>query len=77
MSLCQYKNIFGAPGTGVHSYRLFGVAIFDVISTFILALVLNYFIKTNYFVVLIFCFCLGIIMHKLFCVETTIGKIVK
>jgi len=77
MSLCKYKNILGAPGTGVHSYRLFGVAIVDVIMTFILAWVLNLFIKTNYFVVLIFCFCLGIILHKLFCVETTIGKIVK
>ena len=25
--LCQYKNIFGEINTGVHSYRLFNIAI--------------------------------------------------
>jgi len=77
MSLCKYKNILGEPGKGIHSFRIFNIAVVDVLLTFVLAFVINLFIKTNYFIVLIFCFCLGIILHKLFCVDTTIGKLLK
>jgi hypothetical protein len=77
MNLCKYKNVLGEPGKGVHSIRLFGVAIVDVIMTFILAWVINLFVKTNYLVVLLFCFSLGIILHKIFCVDTTIGNLLK
>jgi len=77
MSLCKYKNILGEPGKGIHSFRIFNIAVVDVLLTFVLAFVINLFIKTNYFIVLIFCFCLGIILHKLNCVDTTIGKLLK
>jgi hypothetical protein len=77
MNLCKYKNILGEPGKGVHSVRLFGVAVVDVILTFVLAWVINSFVKTNYFVVLVFCFSLGIILHQIFCVDTTIAKWLK
>jgi len=33
MSLCKYKNYFGEPGKGVHSYRIFNIAMVDVIQT--------------------------------------------
>jgi hypothetical protein len=33
MSLSQYRDIFGAPGTGVHSYKILGVAIADLAAT--------------------------------------------
>ena len=33
MSLCEYKDYFGALGKGVHSYRIFNFAIVDVIMT--------------------------------------------
>ena len=39
MSLCKYKNIFGEPNTGIHSVRIFNIAIFDVISTIIVGVV--------------------------------------
>uniref|UniRef100_A0A6C0I8R7 Uncharacterized protein n=1 Tax=viral metagenome TaxID=1070528 RepID=A0A6C0I8R7_9ZZZZ len=74
MSLCKYANILGEPGKGIHSIRLFNIAVVDVLATFLLAGVINHFVKANYFVVLILCFLLGIILHELFCVETTIGK---
>ena len=32
-SLKQYKDIFGKPNEGVHSYRLFDVAIVDLLLT--------------------------------------------
>jgi len=80
MGFCEYKNILGEPGTGVHSIRLFNIAVVDVLLTFLLAWGINFLIKGNiqmYFIVLAFCFILGIIVHRLFCVETTIGKYLK
>jgi hypothetical protein len=80
MGLCEYKNILGAPGTGVHSIRLFNIAVFDVLLTFVLAWGINALIGGNfktYFIVLIFSFCLGIALHDLFCVNTTIGNYLK
>ena len=78
MNLCKYKNILGEPGKGIHSIRLFGVSVIDVLLTFLLAFVINYFIGGNfkmYLIVLIFSFSLGIILHEIFCVKTTIGKL--
>ena len=73
--LCQYKDILGKPGQGIHSYRIFNIAIVDVLLTIIGAYVIYlFFPKINYFVILILFFILGIILHKIFCVRTTIDK---
>lgn len=77
MGKCAWKNLLGESGKGIHSFRFMNVAIVDVLLTFVLAFVINHFVKTNYFVVLLFCFSLGIILHKLFCVTTTVGNILK
>ena len=70
---CPFANLFGAPRTGIHSIRIFDIAIIDVLFTCILA----YFTKGNhkYFLVLLFWFIIGIILHKLFCVDTKIDSI--
>jgi hypothetical protein len=75
-NFCNYKDIFGKPKTGAHSYRLFNIAIVDTVLTICLAYVLKRYIFTNYHfvVVLIGCFLLGIFLHRLFCVRTTIDK---
>lgn len=77
--LGRYKNIFGEPGKGVHSYRIFNLAIVDVVSTFLLSLFIWSFFKNktfnNYLYITIFCFFLGIVMHRLFQVRTTVDKI--
>ncbi len=75
MSLCKYKDALGHPGKGIHSYRFMGVAIADVIMTIIGALILSFLIKKSFLLVLIFLFILGIILHRLFCVRTTIDKL--
>jgi hypothetical protein len=75
MDLCQYKNILGEPDKGIHSYRFMGVAIADVILTFIGAFLISYFNKFSFIYTLICLFLLGIILHKIFCVRTTIDKI--
>ena len=73
MSLCKYANMFGAPNTGVHhSFRLNNVAMVDVISTVIGAAAISYFTKASFVYVLLFLFLLGIILHRLFCVRTTV-----
>ncbi len=81
--LCVYKDIFGVPGTGLHSYRIMNIAVVDVLSTLILAFVIHQFILENWldihwisiWWVIIVCFLAGILAHRLFCVRTTIDKL--
>jgi hypothetical protein len=75
--LCQYSEILGKIKEGAHKYRLFDLAIFDVIMTFIGAYFLQkvFFKKYEYYEVLLGLFILGIILHRLFCVRTTIDKL--
>ena len=72
MGTCPFKNLLGASGTGIHSIRIFNIAIVDVLLTFVLA----YFTKGkhNFWKVLLFWFIAGIIIHLIFCVNTTIGR---
>ena len=76
MSLCKYSNIFGAPNTGVHSYRIFDIAIVDLGLTIVLAFGLSFYLDTNFILTLIVILILGIIMHKIFCVNTTLNKLI-
>jgi hypothetical protein len=75
MSLCKYKNIFGEENTGVHQYRIFDIAIIDVLCTIILAYIITKIYNFNFSNTLIIVFIIGILMHKLFCVRTTIDKV--
>lgn len=76
MRLCQFKNVFGEPGKGLHNIRLFDIAIVDVIMTFIGARIIQYLSNDQYTYMycLIALFILGILLHELFCVETTVNK---
>jgi hypothetical protein len=75
MSLCKYKNMLGEPKKGIHSYRLFGVAIADVIMTILAAALISYFRKQPFINTLLFLFLLGIALHRIFCVRTTVDKL--
>lgn len=75
MSLCKYKDALGIPGKGIHSYRIFNIAIADVIMTIIGAYILSLVFKTPFTYTLISLFILGIILHRIFCVRTTIDKL--
>jgi len=76
MSLCKYKDALGKPGLGVHSYRIYNIAVFDVLFTIVGAFLIKYFFfpKYSYFFILFLLFALGIFLHKLFCVRTTIDN---
>lgn len=85
-SLCQYKNIFGAPGTGIHKYRIFNVAIVDVVVTLLIAALITWIWykkspkKNKKHVgwvllgVSVGLFIIGVVAHRLFCVDTTVDK---
>ena len=56
MSLCKYKDIFGAPNTGAHRYRIFNIAIVDVLVTLIGAYVISLYVSYTFTTVAISCF---------------------
>jgi mannose/fructose/N-acetylgalactosamine-specific phosphotransferase system component IID len=73
---CKYKNALGKPKQGLHKYRIFNIAIVDVLLTIACAYIFYLFNpKFNFFVILLCLFVLGIILHRLFCVRTTVDKL--
>ena len=73
---CPFKDALGIPGEGIHSYRVFNVAIIDVLMTIVGAWIISYFTKWNFLYVTIVFFISGIVLHRLFCVRTTIDKLI-
>ena len=77
--LCKYGKMlepyFGKVGEGVHSYRLCNIAIVDVLFTIIGAYLIHLFTPYKFIYILIALFLLGIILHRVFCVPTTIDKL--
>jgi len=74
MLLKQWKDIFGKPNTGVHSYRFIGVAIIDYILTIILSIVTTLLTGIPLVLTTIGMFTLGIIAHMIFGVSTNTTK---
>lgn len=73
---CKYKNILGVPKKGIHKYRIFNMAFSDILLTILLAFVIYFFYpKYNFFLILFILFIIGIILHRIFCVKTTIDKL--
>lgn len=75
---CQYSEIFGRVGEGAHSYRIFNIAVVDVVLTVLLGLVMKWLImpKTSIVVILSVLFLVGIVLHRIFCVRTTIDRLI-
>ena len=74
MSLCKYKDIFGKVGEGAHSLRFFNFAVVDTLLTFVLAYIINYYLKSNVYLIFFILMLLSIAIHRAFCVETTLTK---
>jgi hypothetical protein len=75
--LCKYKNALGIPGKGIHSYRICNLAIVDIIFTLLGARILQILIfpENHYLLILTALFLLSIVLHRMFCVKTTIDKL--
>jgi hypothetical protein len=72
MKLCKYKSILGNPGVGVHSYRLFNLAVVDVALTVLLAYLLSVWKRWTFWKTFVGLFVLGEILHYIFCVDTAV-----
>jgi len=72
--LCKYKNALGRPGKGLHSYRIANIPVVDVALTVLMAYIISIITKCNFGLILVGCFLLGIVLHRMFCVKTTIDK---
>ena len=64
----------GTVNAGVHSHRIFNIAYVDVIMTIVGSLLLAWVMNWNYFRTIVGMFILGIILHRVFCVRTTVDK---
>ena len=73
--LCKYKNLFGKPGEGSHSKRVGNIAVVDVAATILVAFILSKLFGFKFLNTLITLLILGIIAHRIFCVRTTIDKL--
>lgn len=73
--LCKHRHIFGEERKGFHSYRVFDIAIGDFLLTVLLAFGISYVFNVNYYTTLIIIMIIGIIVHRLFCVNTKINTI--
>jgi hypothetical protein len=73
INLCNYSDIFGRPKEGVHSHRIFGLATIDVLGTIGGGYLLSRWMGISFIVSTIILFIIGIILHYLFCVDTTIN----
>ena len=75
MSLCKYKDMFGKPGKGVHSFRIFNIAVVDVLLTILVAYLISKMFHLRFDITLIVLFIFGILAHRVFCVRTTVDKL--
>ena len=74
--LCEYKHIFGKEGEGVHSFRLFNIAIVDLVGTLVAAWAAAVYFKVHFLYTAVGFLVLGIVAHRIFCVNTTINKFI-
>jgi hypothetical protein len=72
--LCQYSNIAGIPGQGFH-FHVFGIAIMDVLGTILGAWIISKWFSLHLGYTILGMFILGIIVHKLFCVKSTLNTL--
>lgn len=73
MSLCKYHDVFGKEKTGIHSIRFLNVAIVDMLFTMIAACLIALYFDQNVFLVFFCLMILAVLMHRLFCVNSTIN----
>jgi hypothetical protein len=71
----QFANIFGKPREGIHSYRIFDVAIVDLGFTIILAFFVARYMKQSFILWLVGFLIFSVFIHLLFGVKTKFVKL--
>ena len=74
---CPYRDALGEPGKGLHSTRIFGLAAFDLLATFLVALLIGtaFGSKSLWLDVFVFAVLVGIgaIVHHMLCIKTPLN----
>jgi hypothetical protein len=71
--LCTYKDSLGVPGQGFHTHVM-GIAVMDVVATILLSESIVYLFGTDRMTTFFAVFFTGIVLHRVFCVRTTLDK---
>lgn len=74
VDFCKYRHVFGIERQGVHRYRLFNIAIVDMVLTIIAAVALA--LPLHFIAVFFILLVIATLLHRLFCVDTTITRFV-
>ena len=74
VNLCKYKDLFGKPNEGIHQYRIFDIAIVDVIVVVFCSWIIAWILRLPFLLTLAIIFAIGIVVHRLFCVRTGLDK---
>jgi hypothetical protein len=75
--LSEYKDIFGKPREGIHSYRFMNISIVDSVTTVILGLLISFVFNVDLLPCLFVTFIVGEVLHYIFCVDTQIILLTK
>jgi hypothetical protein len=73
---CKHRDYFGKVNEGVHKSKVLGLAINDVIPTILFSLIFAYLLKLDYLLTIICVFLLAILLHRMFCVNTTLNVLI-
>jgi hypothetical protein len=71
---CPYRDLFGAPGTGPHSFRFLGTAIVDYTLAILLAMFITWKFGVPLELTTICVLIFGVLCHWVFCVDTATLK---
>ena len=74
VNLCKHKGLFGEPGAGIRKYRIFDIAIFDTVVVLFCGFIISLFIPIPLWLILVWLFITGIVVHRLFCVRTGLDR---
>jgi hypothetical protein len=69
------KNIIGIVNKGVHKYKIFNIAVFDVAATLISAKLLAILFNKNFIFILFNLLNLSIIVHRYKGIRTTVDRL--
>ena len=68
--------LFGTPGQGFHSTRIFGLALYDTLGTIAISILLTYLTGLAFWKSLILMFVLGEVLHYIFGTPTAFIKMI-
>ena len=71
----KYKNIFGLPGQGAHSHRIFGLATVDILGTVVIIFLLSRYLNASLLKTTVGVVLFTIFIHMIFGVDTKLNKI--